>query len=132
MNLVHIPAKFVDYAWRDGALKLGDSCVDECTPDQLKMLLSTGERLLVRIEDKEKIVGWSAYRIDQMPNMRVFYITNLYAPDAHFERFYDMVKEIAKLQGCSKVRCSAEPVQARLYSIKLGFKPVYQVLEGEV
>ncbi len=129
MNLVHIPAKFTDHAWRDGASALGDSCVEECTADQLKLILSREERILVRIEADGEVVGWGVYRIDQLPNMRVFFITNLHAPDAHFERFFDMVKQIAESHGCSRIRCSAQPVQARLYSIKLGFKPVYMTLE---
>ena len=132
INLVHIPAKFTDFAWRDGAHKLGDGCVDECTPDQLKLILSREERLLVRIEADEKVIGWAAYRVEQLPNMRVFFVTNLYAPDANFERCFDMVKQIAEVQGCSRVRCSAKPTQARLYSMKLGFKPIYHTLEIEL
>jgi hypothetical protein len=129
MNLILIPAHHVDYAWKDGADCLSDACMDECTIDQLKMVLSRGERQLVRMDDEGKTVGWGVYKVDQYPNARILHITSLYAPRCHFERFFDALKGIAADLGCSRVRCSAKPAQARLYAMKLGFEPVYTTLE---
>jgi hypothetical protein len=132
MQLVHIPAQFVDRAWTDGASALSKACDasgGEITGDQLKMLLSRGERNLVRLDDDGKAVGWAVWRIDQLPNMRVFFITDLYAPNCGFERFIKAAREVAEAVGCSRVRCAAKPAQARLYQSKLGFSPVYTILE---
>jgi len=132
MALVHVPSKFVDYAWKDGAYLLGESCVEECTPDQLKTLIATDQRYLLRMDDDGKAVGWGCFKIDQLPNMRVLFVTNLYARGAHFERFFDDLKKIARDFGCSKIRHAALPAQARLFKDKCGFKPVYQISEVEV
>lgn len=132
MNLIIVPARFVDAAWKDGAHLLGESCENECTPDQLKTLLARGERILVRMDDEGKTVGWGVYRIDQLPNMRVFFVTNLWARNAHFERFIDELKRLAQVNGCSVIRCAAKELQERIYRIKLGMQPVYRILELEV
>ena len=129
-----VQPQFVDFAWRDGAAKLADACklVDEITGDQLKMILARGERTLVMMKRGEEIVGWGVFRIDQLPNLRVLYITDLYAPKTQFYEFFDKLKDIAKTVGCSRIRCAAQPAHAELYRVKCGFKPVYQVLEAEV
>lgn len=131
MSLVIIPASHIDAAWRDGADSLGEvtDLVEEITKDQLKMILSRGERILVRMDSDSKTVGWGTFRIEQLPNMRVLFITDLVAHNGHFETFYEELKQIAEQSGCSRIRCSALPAQARLYSIKLGFTPVYTTYE---
>ena len=128
MKLTIIPPKFIDYAWRDGASSLGESCVDECTPDQLKMLLAKDERALVRMDGDQGIVGWGAFRVDNLPNMRVLHITNLTAHDSNFEAFFDELKLMAEQIGCIEVRCSCLPAQSRLFKAKCGFEPVYETL----
>lgn len=129
MQLTHIPAKFVDQAWKDGAHLLGESCVEECTPDQLKTLIAQDARVLIRMDDEGKAVGWGAFRIEQLPNMRVLFITNLAARGAKFERFFQALKEMAAGLGCSRIRCAAQPLQAKLFQMKCGFQPVYEILE---
>lgn len=132
MKLLHVPATHVDRAWQDGASELAKACETsggEITGDQLKMILSRGERTLIRLDDEGKTVGWAVFRIDQLPNMRVFFITDLVAPNAGFPRFFGAVKELAASLGCSRVRCAAKEAQARLYTMKLGFAPVYSILE---
>lgn len=136
MSLVAIPATHIDAAWKQGASCLSKACDvsgGEITGDQLKMMLSRGERTLLRMDDAQGVcVGWGVVRIDQLPNMRVLFITDLVAPGGHFERFFEAIKEIAASQGCSRVRCAAKPAQERLYRMKCNFKPVYQILEVEV
>lgn len=135
MKLVSIPVQLIDAAWKDGASCLSAACDEEgdVTISQLKMILSRGERTLVRMDDDDgQKVGWGCVRVDQLPNLRVLHVTNLVAPHGHFERFFGEIKAIAESLGCSRVRCSAKPAQARLYSMKCGFKPVYTTLEVEV
>lgn len=135
MHLSVIPPQFTDKAWKDGAACLAEACKTsggEITGDQLKMILASGERTLVAMVDDGKPVGWAVARIDQLPNFRVFHITDLVAPNAHFETFMQSVRDMASREGCSRVRCCAKPAQARLYRMKLGFTPVYETLEVEL
>ncbi len=134
MELQPVPATHIDQAWRDGASCLTLACDasgGEIEGPQLKMILSRGERTLLRLWDGEKVAGWGVVRVDQLPNMRVLFITDLVAPHGHFERFFQGVKDLAKSLGCSKVRCAAKPAQERLYRAKCGFQPVYAILETE-
>ena len=111
--------------------KACDASGGEIEGPQLKMLLARGERTLIRMDDGGA-VGWGVIRIDQLPNMRVLFITDLYAPGAAFQRFYPLIEDIARQQGCSRVRCAAKPAQARLYQHRANFQHVYAILEREI
>lgn len=135
MQLVQIPAQFIDKAWADGASALSKACDasgGEIEGPQLKMMLSRGERHLLRMNAEGKTVGWGVVRIDQLPNLRVLMVTDLVAPHGGFQRFLSCLEEIARAQGCSRIRCAAKPAQARLYAMKAAFQPVYTILEREV
>jgi hypothetical protein len=132
MELILVPAACVDQAWREGAYCLEEACISDCTVDQVKMLCARGDRQLVRMDDEGKIVGWGVYFIDQYPNVRALHITQLVAHNCGFERFFEQLKKIATGYGCSEIRCSAKPAQARLYGMKCGFEPVYTTLKMEI
>jgi len=135
MKLEPIGTFFIDKAWKEGADCLEVACEEsggDITGSQLKMILSRGERTLIRMDNDGKTVGWGAIKVDQLPNLRALHITNLVAPHGHFEQFFEEIKAMAASLGCSEVRCSAKPAQARLYRMKCGFKPVYETLKVEV
>ena len=132
MQLLTVPAHFIDRAWADGAACLAEACDvsgGEITGDQLKMILSRGERTLLQMKDGDKINGWAVVKVDQLPNLRVLHVTSLVAHNGQFEEFFIHLKRMASDSGCSRVRCSAKPAQARLYQMKCGFVPLYQTLE---
>ena len=135
MQLWPVPAERIDRAWKDGASCLAEACDvsgGEITGDQLKMLLSRGERTLLALHDGTATVGWGVVRVDQLPNLRTLFVTDLVAHNAHFERFFEALKAMAESLGCSTIRCAAGPAQARLYRMRVGFKPLYSILEVEV
>ena len=135
MKLELIDSRFIDKAYAEGASCLSEACKQsggEIEGPQLKMILARGERTLVRMDDDGKTVGWGVIRIDQLPNMRVLFVTDLVAPGGNFEKFFEAIKELAISSGCIKIRCAAKPAQARLYSIKCGFQPVYSVMEASI
>lgn len=135
MKLEPIGTFFIDKAWKEGASCLADACEEsggEITGSQLKLILSRGERTLIRMDNDGKTVGWGAIKVDQLPNLRALHITNLVAPHGHFEQFFLEIKAMAASLGCSEVRCAAKPAQARLYRMKCGFMPVYEILKVEV
>ena len=132
MQLIPVPSTHIDIAWKRGASCLHEACDTsggEITGDQLKMLLSRGERSLLEMTMDSQTVGWGVVRVDQLPNVRVLMITDLVAHNASFEEYFDAIKQLARDLGCSKVRCAAKPAQARLYRMKAGFEPVYEILE---
>lgn len=134
MRLIPIQSQFIDMAWLSGASCLSEACDTsggEITGDQLKLILSRGERTLIRMDDETGTVGWGVIRIDQLPNFRVLFITDLVAHNGHFERFFDEIKAMARNYGCLRIRCAAKPAQERLYRQKCGVKPVYTILEVE-
>lgn len=134
MQLVTIPFTHIDDAYKRGAACLSEACETsggEIEGSQLKMLLSRGERSLLEMKIENKTVGWGVVRVDQLPNMRVLFITDLVAHNGGFEQFFEAIKQLARDLGCSRVRCAAKEAQARLYRIKCGFTPVYEILEVE-
>lgn len=131
MELHSVPASHIDRAWKEGASDLAKACETsggEITGDQLKMILARGERILLRGSVGGEVVGWVVVRFDQLPNVRVMHICELYSPNNMHAEFFRQLKELASLSGCSEVRCSASPSHARLYRSKFGFEPVYETL----
>ena len=132
MHLSLVPHTHIDQAWADGAFKLADACDEsggEITADQLKLMLSRGERMLFAGVHLGKPIGWIVIRVDQLPNLRALHICELYAPGALFDDFFEQLNDLAKQHGCSEIRCSAKPAQARLYRMRFGFEPVYETLK---
>lgn len=135
MNLAIVQPQFVDKAWKDGASCLAEACDTsggEITGDQLKLILSRGERTLVALREDDKTIGWGCWRVDQLPNIRALHITDLVAHGAQFERFFLELKSIAEMLGCSEIRCSCKPAQAKIFRDKCGFEPVYTTLRVQV
>jgi len=134
-KIIVVPATHVDRAWKEGADSLGRACATsggEITGDQLKMMIARGERTLLRLDCDGEPVGWCVCNVEQLPNMRVMFVYELTAPNAHFEAYFDELKQMSIALGCSRVRCAAKPAQERLYRMRCGYKPVYQVLEVEL
>lgn len=135
LKLIPIPPTHIDVAWKAGASSLEESVKfsgGDYTIDQLKYLLFKGERTLVELKRDNIHCGWACFQIQQKPNKRVLFVTNLVAHNQHFEDFMDTLRPYALSQGCAAIRCSAKKAQARLYRQKLNFVPLYEVLEVEL
>lgn len=134
-----VPPTHIDFAWEDGANALHEVCslVDEITESQLKLILSRGERILAQLTEDGKIVGWVCWVINALPNKRVLHVMGIVAHNAQSERFFPNLNEIALLCGCSGIRYSAHPAQARMNRMKakaLGMeaKALYETYEVPV
>jgi hypothetical protein len=135
MLLKAVPPALIDKAWRQGASKLGEACDTsdgDITGDQLKMILSRGERTLLAMTRGESVDGWGVVTVDQLPNIRVLFVSAMYAPGARFQEFFEQLRLYADANGCSEIRCAADAVRARLYQIKCGFKPMRTILKVDV
>lgn len=130
-----IAPKFIDAAWRDGAHLLAEACeksAGEVTGDQLKMLLSRGERQLLRVDTPSGAVGWVVISVQQMPNMRALYVYAAQGPGAADVDAFAILRQIAQEEGCSAIRWSCGPGVQRLLAARHGAKAVYTVMEVEV
>ena len=130
-----VPPAFVGRAWIDGAEQLSKACDTsggEVTGDQLKLLLSRGERTLIRIDLDGRIAGWAVTRIDQLPNVRALHVCELYAPGGHWRPCCELLADMARANGCTELRCSAKPAQARLYQRHLPWEPIYTTLRMSI
>lgn len=120
LSISIVPPTHVDFAWQDGASQLHEVCelVDEVTESQLKLILSRGEKTLAQLVDNGKVVGWVCWMIHALPNKRVLHVSGIVAHNAESERFFGKLGEIAVMIGCSAIRYSAPPAQARMNRMK--------------
>jgi hypothetical protein len=133
MQTFVIPPAFVDRAWKEGASLLAKACdraKDEITGDQLKLMLSRGERTLVRLSENDEAIGWAAITVEQLPNLRAFYVWSLYAP----QHSLDMHKQLNRMAlecGCSVIRGAVDEANERLWQ-RIKAEKVYSVYQIEV
>lgn len=123
----------IDHAWKSGASSLADACKwasREITPDQLKMLLARGERILIGARDGGEIKGWAAVQVQQLPNIRVLYIYALQGEGICTPEGFALLKEYAKAHGCSSIRGAVRASMQRMLK-RLGAKPLYTTVELE-
>lgn len=133
MGLFAVPPAFIDRAWKDGAHNLAKACdraKDEITGDQLKMMLSRGERTLMGLSVGGETVGWAVVEVQQLPNVRVLYVYSLYAPH-HSLDVYALMKQQAIDAGCSFIRGSVDEFNERLWT-RVKAQKVYSVYQIEV
>lgn len=133
MKLIIIPPAHVDRAWREGASHLAEACKwasREITPDQLKMMLAHGRRVLLALEDDEgKHVAWAATEVQQLPNIRVLYIYSIYARGETGDAAFKLLADYARYEGCTSIRGACSDAVARLWERTLGAKKVYSIME---
>lgn len=135
MKILAIPPKFVDKAWTDGAHQLSEACKwasREVTPDQLKMLLSRGERQLLGLEVEGKFVAWAAVQVQQLPNIRIFYVYSIFAPGSTGPEAFRQLAELARSEGCTSIRGACVEQVARIWERKFNAKRLYHMMEIEL
>ena len=135
MKLVHIPPAHVDRAWRDGAHKLAEACkwaAREITPEQLKMLLSRGERQLIALQRDDEFVAWAAVQVQQLPNIRVLYIYAIYAPGSTGPECFEHLANLARFEGCSAIRGACSEAVERLWARRFAARRLYSIMEIDV
>lgn len=132
MELFFIHPKHIDAAWRDGAHLLSGACKKaerEITPDQLKFMLSRGERTLIAGRVEGQTVAWVVVDFIQLPNTRALYIYQLHAPKNAGDELMSALKTVAQAEGCSSIRGACDEVGERLWRGRFGAKRLYAVCE---
>jgi hypothetical protein len=135
MKLVHVPPAHIDRAWEDGAKNLSEACKwasREVTPDQLKMLLSRGERQLLALDVEGQKVAWVAVQVQQLPNIRILYVYSIYAPGSTGPEAFNLLADLARAEGCSSIRGACSEQVARLWERRFKAKRLYSICEIEL
>lgn len=132
MELLHVLPKHIDAAWKDGASELAKACAKaerEITPEQLKLILSRGERHLFAGRIDGQTVAWVVLDFLQLPNTRALYIFQLYAPGNAGDALMDALRGLAVSEGCSSIRGACDEVGERLWRSRFGANRLYAVCE---
>jgi hypothetical protein len=135
VNIFQVPIAFVDKAWRDGAHQLSEAAEKsggEITGEQLRLILTRGERILLGMGDETQVTAWAAVQIQQLPNLRACYIYCIWAPGSTSAKAFELLKKYAADNGCSCIRGACNDVISRLWQIKFKARKVYTVLEMDV
>ncbi len=135
MKLMVIPPAHVDRAWKDGAHNLSEACKwasREVTPDQLKMMLARGERVLLGLDVEGTFKAWAAVQVQQLPNIRVLYVYSIYAPGNTGPEAFRQLADMARAEGCSSIRGACSEQVLRIWERKFQAKRLYTICEIEL
>ena len=133
MEIFQCRPQDIDAAWRDGASKLGEAtkwASREITVEQLKMLLSRGERILIGARENGQIIGWAAVSVQQYPNIRVLHFYAIQGKGIFSIDGLKAVRQFATHHGCTSIRGCVRPSMTRLLS-RLGGRHLYATVEIE-
>lgn len=128
MNIVVVSAAHVCNEWELGAKNLAEACeksAGEITADQLKMILSRGERVLLAAQEDGVSKAWAVIQVQQLPNIRVFYVYSIYAPGSTGVELFSQLADIAKKEGCSEIRGACNDAVERLWVKRFGAERCY-------
>lgn len=101
----------------------------DCTPDQLKAILSENKQTLFVIVEDSKIIGAFSVAIQNVPNHRIVHTTAMGGRGLFDEDTVSQYETWAKLQGATKIRAYAKEAQARLYRQKMNLNTTIYVVE---
>lgn len=121
----------IDRAWRDGAHRLSEACKwasREITADQLKMLLSRGERTLIGTRENGRVLGWAAVQVQQLPNIRTLYIYSMQGEGICTPEGFSLLREYAESNGCSSIRGAVRASMMRMLK-RFGASEIYTTCE---
>ena len=133
LTLQTVAPELTERVWRDGAHVLGDAVPhEECTPDQLKYRLTHGElRLLVAVDKDNRVHGYAALAVHQLPNIRVLHIEAVHAPGCP-KRVIDQLTLYARAHGCTALQGCGSRAVTRLWRQTLGFTERYTIHRKEI
>lgn len=131
----HIPFQFVAQTWPlveehiESARKHGQG---DYTIDQVKMLVSMGQWLLmVVVDEEEKIHGAITSSFLNYPNDRVAFITFIGGKLIVAKETFDQMCNILKSNGATKIQGAVRPSIARLWS-RFGFQHKTSIVEVKI
>ena len=97
--------------------------------DHLKIDIINGKQTLFVVTENNKIIGAYTMEFINYANHRVAHITAIGGNAMITKETVEQCEKWARANGATKIRAFAQDVQARLFKIKMGLKPVTHVVE---
>jgi hypothetical protein len=104
----------------------------DCSPEQLKVLLSRGEQYMFVVRDNNIIIGAFTVNVYTVPNAKVAFTTAMGGKGLMDKETITQYEAWARSQGVTKLRANAKDAQARLFQQKLGLIKVSNVVEKDL
>jgi hypothetical protein len=127
-----VPLQFVAQTWPlveehiESARKHGPG---DYTLDQVKLLVSMGQWILmVMVDEQKNVVGAATSSFINYPNSRVAFVTFIGGKGIATQEVFDQLGVILKQNGATCIQGSVRPAIARLWS-RFGFKHKTSIVE---
>jgi len=135
MKIQHVPLEFVQQVWPsvEGFIaSANEHGGDDYTLDQIRLLVGSGQwLLLVASDDENKIHGAATVFFQNYPNHRVAFITFIGGRLISSQDTYGQMRMILKSRGATKIQGMARPSIARLWK-RYGFDDVAALVENKI
>jgi hypothetical protein len=132
LKVQHVPLKFVAQTWPlveehiEAAKKHGQN---DYTIDQVKLLVSMGQWILMVVVDEEgNVKGAITSSFINYPNSRVAFITFIGGRLIATQETFEQMCNILKANGATSIQGAVRPAIARLWS-RFGFKHKTSLVE---
>lgn len=135
LNIKHVSQQYAAQTWPlvEGYLAAAQQFGgDDYSLDQIKMLVNSGQwMLLVAVDDEGAIHGAATVNFMTYPNDRVAFITYIGGKLISNKDTFAQLKDILKRCGATKIQGAAREAIARLWS-RYGFEERYIIVETKI
>lgn len=104
----------------------------DCTPEQLRLLLSRGAQHLFIVVEDTNIRGAFSVEVVNHPNSKSATTTAMGGKGLFTKETIAQYEDWARSQGVTKIRAFAKEAQARLYRQKLGLNSTVYLVEKTI
>lgn len=130
MNIQLVPLEWVNRVWPTVEGYLQDALQwsgGEYTVEHVRVLVTTGQWLLIVAADGEEIHGAATIHFFNRPTARVAFVTALAGPGVTSVEAFDQLKAIAVSHGATVIEGAAREAIARLWR-RFGFEEKYRIV----
>lgn len=130
MKVQHVPIEWVPRTWPLVEKYIADAleyCKGEYTPEQIQVLLSTGQRLLIVVVDNEVIHGCLVLELFNRPSTRVAHITAIGGKLISSKDTVAQLKDLVASFGATSLEGAARESVSRLWR-RYGFEEKYRIV----
>lgn len=135
MKVQHVPLEFVHQVWPsvEGFIASANAYgADDYTLDQIKLLVGSGQWLLLVASDEEnKIQGAATVVFQNYPNDRIAFVTFIGGKLISSKQTYEQMVGILKANGATKIQGAARESIARLWK-RYGFYERHIIVETKI
>ncbi len=131
-----VPTNFVYHVWDrvEPFLASGlERSYGEYSVEQLKVLLTLGQQMLmIIIDDENTIHGAIAVTFTNYPNSRIAFISAIGGKALTTKELGDQFEMLLRNQGCTAIRGAAFESVAKLWKKSFGYESRYVIVEKKL